>query len=162
MITKEELKEIRDRCDAATEAPWVTNGDGSSYDFNSDEYSQTWVETPKETWRSSLTNMTGTSMCEQMDTAEFIAHARTDVPKLLDQIEKLIHVILKDIHDDELGSEFVLVNILKEENSKLREALEFYAHWEEKTANAWSKTYERTVLSVDYPGPSKAREALKK
>jgi hypothetical protein len=48
------------------------------------------------------------------------------------------------------------------EVERLKEALEFYADWEEKSASAWSKTYERTVLNVEYPGPSKASKALKR
>jgi hypothetical protein len=42
------------------------------------------------------------------------------------------------------------------------DALEFYRTWENKTKTAWSENYNRTVLSIDYPGPSKANEALAK
>jgi hypothetical protein len=46
------------------------------------------------------------------------------------------------------------------ENLKVAvDALEFYRTWENQTETAWIKTYNRNVLSVDYPGPSKARDA---
>lgn len=65
--------------------------------------------------------------------------------------------------------QWALVQSFIKEREELREkldvaveALRFYEQWENNTANAWSKTYQRTVLSVDYPGPSKASEALAK
>ncbi len=126
-MTPEELNAIRERCDAATPTPWIHDSETKTLTFpHFDGYLRS-------------------------EDCEFIAKARSDVPILLDEVERL-NIWSSESH----------VTDLEAENSKLREALEFYAHWEEKTANAWSKTYERTVLSVDYPGPSKAREALKK
>jgi hypothetical protein len=72
-MTNEELKAIRERAEAATPGPWIAEG---------------------ETVYSSGVLIAGTypaMICDDCDIteAEFIAHAREDVPKLLAEIERL-------------------------------------------------------------------------
>jgi hypothetical protein len=46
----------------------------------------------------------------------------------IEKIENLKKIIAKELNEnDDFGSEFVMVNILREENKRLREALEHYA-----------------------------------
>jgi hypothetical protein len=74
-ITSQELEEIEHRCDAATRGPWVSwieGGDHSSGDSvittgNEDIY------------------LTGATEADQ----DFIAHARQDIPKLLEEVKRL-------------------------------------------------------------------------
>lgn len=72
-MTPERLQEIRKRCDKAVEGPWFTGG-------------------PNDGGLTSIED----GRCRGLYTiyaetheADFIAHARTDVPELLDEIERL-------------------------------------------------------------------------
>jgi len=68
-LNDEQLAEIRKRAEAATAGPWYLNGDLLVY--GDGPYDYIWeLETEKIK-------------------AEFIAHAREDVPKLLAEIERL-------------------------------------------------------------------------
>lgn len=85
-MTPEQLKAIRERCEAATAGPWADNG--TSID-------QHWTAVPKD-WAT----VVGLEECgspyqpwqrlvlKESDAA-FIAHARTDVPALLDLVASL-------------------------------------------------------------------------
>jgi hypothetical protein len=81
-LTNEELAEIRKRAEAATEDPWFVEG---------------------KTVYSSGVLLAGTypaMICDECDVteAEFIAHAREDVPKLLAEIERL-KIALENVAD---------------------------------------------------------------
>lgn len=77
MLTNEELKEIEDRCNAATEGPYfVTN--------------ETLVALPCSTSPSGYDAFeVGTCDGKAAYTAEFLASTRTDVPKLIAEIHRL-------------------------------------------------------------------------
>jgi len=76
-MTDKDLAAIRERCDAATQGPWQMN-----------EEDQTVVETctGKEFIVADF-SMDGWD--ETLLDAAFIAHARTDIPALLDEIARL-------------------------------------------------------------------------
>ena len=77
MSDKLDLKAIKERCDAATPGPWSACREAYSEDAHH-LYTGKWVwyEYTKSTFWSK----------EDMD---FCAHAREDVPKLLEEVEKL-------------------------------------------------------------------------
>ena len=68
-MTLQELEEIRKRCDAATEGPWEQ-------------------EDCRENHIATATGMDIAHAPKQIN-AQFIAHARTDVPALLAEVERL-------------------------------------------------------------------------
>lgn len=75
-LTKEELEAIRKRVDAATPGPWFWLDDGRLYSDGANKVIGEVIEGKDETW------------FDIFDTnAEFIAHAREDVPKLLSLVE---------------------------------------------------------------------------
>ena len=62
-----------------------------------------------------------------MDLGETTIHVieKSAYDKLLVEIERLTKVIAKEFNEnDELGTEYIYVNILREENARLRKALE--------------------------------------
>lgn len=70
------IKEIKNRCDNATEAPWRLLHSVEEYGFNKAKEINR-VLFPKE----------GALDTSRSD-GEFIAHSRTDIPFLLDQLQK--------------------------------------------------------------------------
>ena len=67
------LREIRDRADKATKGPWdVVWEDGEAYVFRNRNWDRSWVA----------------SAATSDDTA-FIAHARTDVPRLIEMVAEM-------------------------------------------------------------------------
>ena len=74
MIKQEQIEQIRKRCEAATPGPWrVPEG-----------YS--WRVAEGDTY---ICNMFGRQDLQDSENAKFIAHARTDIPLLLDEIDRL-------------------------------------------------------------------------
>ena len=67
-MEKQQLDEIRSRCDAATPGPWVINAHMAGVGTGS-----------------------GICICSNIDkqNAKFIANARQDIPALLDEVERL-------------------------------------------------------------------------
>lgn len=79
-MTSEELAAIKARAEAATPGPWKRSDEESG-----DYYAPGWsVEAPIEVGSMSL----AVSIDDKPD-AEFIAHARTDVPALVAAVEDL-------------------------------------------------------------------------
>jgi hypothetical protein len=79
-MDEKRLAEIRERCEAATDGPWLSNAP-EGYVFRSDE------QTPIcETLNGNFTTPTITGA---FDDAIFIAHARQDIPDLLECIDRL-------------------------------------------------------------------------
>lgn len=73
-----ELDALRARANAATDGPWERYGDGSHEVYCAANFEDTAYEPPDVTYGS-----------DRPADAEFIAHARTDVPELIDEIERL-------------------------------------------------------------------------
>jgi hypothetical protein len=79
-LTEAELRAIRARCDAATPAPWRSYIEGRDHTSASD-----FIMTGEESARGDDIELSGATKADQ----DFIAHARQDVPRLLDEIERL-------------------------------------------------------------------------
>ncbi|WP_181349450.1 hypothetical protein [Thalassobacillus sp. CUG 92003] len=78
-LTENELAAIRERADNATEGPW-TNFDDVFYEDSPyvqvyDGFTETGVELVAD--------------CKRTKDADFIAHSREDIPKLLAEIDRL-------------------------------------------------------------------------
>ena len=81
-MTKQQLNEIRERCEAATPAPWCV--------MNSAMHNAKciWSET-KRKYSNQYDVATVIPYENNVKDVEFMAHARKDVPDLLDYIAKL-------------------------------------------------------------------------
>jgi hypothetical protein len=117
-MTPDELKAIRERCEKATPDWEVSHGGcikgGRLIDFT------------RGSSRAQIALFMGSEYIsdeERMSNAEFASHARTDIPKLLDEVERLQE---KRTH----LSAVALANheAIKKENARLRQALEFYGN----------------------------------
>lgn len=75
-MTDEELTAIRLRCEAATPGPWTSYVEGRDHDSGSD-----FIMTDGD----DIELAGGATAADQ----DFIAHARQDIPRLLDEIERL-------------------------------------------------------------------------
>ena len=87
LSTTDELAAMRARVDEATDGPWSASG----------EYAGSWEVT--YTWRpgteleecSRVLDVSDRfDACGNQGDAEFVAHARTDVPRLLDAVEAVL------------------------------------------------------------------------
>ena len=87
-MTDKELADIRARCEAARRGPWSVPAEESS-----DYYCGGW-EVEHERSRETYTNVA--QMIGSREDATFIAHARSDIPALLDEVE-LLRKALKSI-----------------------------------------------------------------
>jgi hypothetical protein len=79
-MTDRELEEIRLRCEAATPGPWVSFVEGRNHSSGSN-----FIKTGEGKSRGDDIELTGATVADQ----DFIAHARQDVPKLLNEIARL-------------------------------------------------------------------------
>lgn len=70
-LSTEELREIRERCEKATQGPWVVDG------------------TNAVVWGPDAQIIFVLDANGDPDNDEFAAHAREDIPRLLDEIETL-------------------------------------------------------------------------
>ena len=77
MLTKEQIETIQARCETTMAGPWYVD-DGGTY---SDEGENVCVNIDDEQWVVVQTN--------SESTASFIAHARQDIPALLDALDRL-------------------------------------------------------------------------
>jgi hypothetical protein len=75
-----ELAEIRQRCDAATTGPWKSFVEGRDHLGGSN-----FIRTGGMDDQCPDIELLGASIADQ----DFIAHARQDIPRLLDEIERL-------------------------------------------------------------------------
>ena len=79
-MTPEQLASIRERAEAATEGPWLQGREKVRY------------ESAREVYTERDPSRTSRDVCradEADEDAEFIAHAREDVPALLAEVERL-------------------------------------------------------------------------
>ena len=79
-MTDRELEEIRLRCEAAAPGPWVSFVEGRDHSSGSN-----FIMTGEGENRSDDIELTGATVADQ----DFIAHARQDIPKLLNEIARL-------------------------------------------------------------------------
>ena len=75
MLTDTELKDISDRCQKATSGPWKSFIEGRDHESGSD-----FIRTPD----GDIELIAGTR-----EDQDFIAHSRTDIPKLIEEIKRL-------------------------------------------------------------------------
>lgn len=76
-----DLEAIKRRCEAATPGPWEVNG--SPHDRHMATVGRHYITTPNREGRSSRNEAI----------AEFIAHAREDLPALLEAVERLLSML---------------------------------------------------------------------
>lgn len=83
-LTDEELDQIRQRCDKASRGPWKSYIEGRDH-LSGDSVIITGVkgEIGEDIYLTGATD----------DDQDFIAHARQDIPRLLDEVERLKRVI---------------------------------------------------------------------
>ncbi len=89
-ISKEYLEEVRKRASAATSGPWISLIEGRDYPLGGDSF----IQRSKDGGETDL-YLIGHTLEDQ----DFIAHARQDIPLLLDEIERL-QKLLDDIVKD--------------------------------------------------------------
>ena len=87
IMSDRELNEIRLRCDATTNGPWVSYVEGRDHTSGSN-----FIMTGEGDKRGEDIELTGATIADQ----DFIAQARQDVPKLLDEIRRLKGLLLKN------------------------------------------------------------------
>lgn len=83
-LTDEELYQIRQRCEKASLGPWKSYIEGRDH-WGGDDVIITGVkgEIGEDIYLTGATD----------DDQDFIAHARQDIPRLLDEVERLKRVI---------------------------------------------------------------------
>lgn len=86
-MTQEQLNEIKARAEAATPGPWEVEKDSDVKDIDFGPI----LDWPWRIWgpdQAPLIDFSGGCDVRSED-AEFIAHARTDIPRLLEEITSL-------------------------------------------------------------------------
>ncbi|PPC90066.1 MAG: hypothetical protein CTY34_09140 [Methylobacter sp.] len=79
-LTDDELESIVSRCNAATPGPWISYVEGRDHTSGS-----SFIMTGEKETRGNDIELSGASIADQ----DFIAHARQDIPKLLEEIQRL-------------------------------------------------------------------------
>lgn len=82
VLEEKELEGIRCRCDAATSGPWTAYIEGRDHTSGSD-FIMTGVFGDPD--HGNDLEITGATIADY----DFIAHARQDIPKLLEEIERI-------------------------------------------------------------------------
>lgn len=80
MITETELEQIKLRCDNATTGIWVSFIEGRDHESGSN-----FIMTGSGDQRGNDIELSGATIADQ----DFIAHAKQDIPRLLDEIYHL-------------------------------------------------------------------------
>jgi len=83
-FTDKDLEAIRARCEAASPAPWVSYVEGRDHTSGS-----SFIMTGEGENRGNDIELSGATTEDQ----DFIAHARQDVPRLLDEIKRLRNLL---------------------------------------------------------------------
>ena len=76
-LSQEDLEEISSRCQGATAGPWTSYVEGRDHESGS-----SFIMTSGED-----IELAGATIADQ----DFIAHARQDVPRLLEEVQRLRH-----------------------------------------------------------------------
>lgn len=93
-MTEQDLRAIRDRCEAATPGPWRHSRE-DMISFNAyDGREESFVYMPEPNERICIRSD------PPVEDAEFIAHAREDIPALLAEIERMRCVQVIEEADD--------------------------------------------------------------
>ena len=79
-LSDEELASIRRRCEAATPGSWKSYVEGRDHESGS-----SFIMVGSSAARGADIELSGATVADQ----DFIAHARQDVPRLLDEVERL-------------------------------------------------------------------------
>jgi hypothetical protein len=90
-MTNQELEEIKARCEATSVAPWVSFIEGRDCESGS-SFIMTGIQKGEHIWgenRGEDLYVTGGINTD----LDFIAHARQDIPRLLEEIERLKIII---------------------------------------------------------------------
>jgi hypothetical protein len=112
-MTDEELQAIKARVAAATPGPWAMSRDEMSAGFGQHRYVVVGTTTADGKklvdWRLLVEGMRG---ADAVHDAEFIAHARTDEPALLAEVERLRaeRIIEREAIEDILPCQFRFSN----------------------------------------------------
>ncbi len=118
-MTPERLKEIKARCEAATEGPWLRH-ENAEYMFTVFVANTSIAETS----RCNLRNK------QKLFNAEFIEHSRQDLPDCLDEIERLKDLVKAAYREGGYGGfhqgfgDYFDEDNNKWDHSKARKALE--------------------------------------
>jgi hypothetical protein len=84
-----DLEEIRLRCEMATKGPWTSFVEGRDHGSGSN-----FIKIGEGQTRGQDMELSGATVADQ----DFIAHARQDVPKLLNEIKRLKSIIEREHH----------------------------------------------------------------
>ncbi|MCX8749538.1 hypothetical protein J3U75_09150 [Snodgrassella sp. B3088] len=79
-ISDYELNQIKQRCDKATSGPWISYIEGRDHTSGSN-----FIMTGNENNRGEDIELIGGTIYDQ----DFIAHARQDIPNLINEIKRL-------------------------------------------------------------------------
>ena len=91
MMTEQELKTIEERYRATSAGPWKSCIEGRDHD-SGDDFIMTGINENENIWspnRGTDIYLIGASQADQ----EFIAHAKQDIPRLLEEVRKLKRLI---------------------------------------------------------------------
>lgn len=83
-LTERELDAIFSRCEAASPGPWVSHVEGRDHVSGSN-----FIMTGEGKNRGEDIELSGASIEDQ----DFIAHARQDVPRLVDEVRRLRNLV---------------------------------------------------------------------
>jgi hypothetical protein len=83
-MTDEEMTAIKVRCDAATPGPWRSYVEGRDHSSGSD-----FIMTGEGDSRGKDIELSGATTADQ----DFIAHARQDLPRLVNEVERLRRIL---------------------------------------------------------------------
>lgn len=83
-LTDKEIAEIKKRCSAASSGPWISYVEGRDHTSGS-----SFIMTGEGENRGEDIELTGATTADQ----DFIAHARQDIPALLNEIERLRNLL---------------------------------------------------------------------
>jgi hypothetical protein len=87
-MTNQELEEIKSRCEATSIAPWVASVEGRDHELGGSSFIMTGIPKGEYIWqekRGEDLEIIGATNAD----LDFIAHARQDIPRLLEEIERL-------------------------------------------------------------------------
>lgn len=83
-LSESDLAEIRGRCDQATPGPWVSYVEGRDHTSGS-----SFIMTGTAETQSQDIELSGATVADQ----DFVANARQDVPRLIEEIERLKRIV---------------------------------------------------------------------